>query len=282
MGEYRYLWPLPDQYEETTEQIQRYHPGGLHPVHIDERYSSAVGQYRVLHKLGYGSYSHVWFGQTLASPNSRGVVLKLIASQCTGKTNEVEINTYLASRSKEDFGFRNFLFCHDTFQLHGPNGVHNVIVTEPAISLANLPSLGVELDEREVVRQMFHGLSFLHRHGVVHRDLHLGNIAVEFPFLRTSGVNEIMKASRHPICHPCVLSTAVSHPASLPAYLVEKAKFCERFAPLMREEASSIVVKLLDFGCAFRPGTNDVLAAEQGGPCFFLEGTGMCSCPPPS
>ncbi|KAJ7031135.1 hypothetical protein C8F04DRAFT_708587 [Mycena alexandri] len=151
-----------------------------------------------------------------------------------------------------------FRFFHRDMQLHRLHGF-------------SLLSLAVELDEREVVRQIFHGLSFLHQHGVVHRDLHLGNIAIEFPFLRTSGVNEIMKASRHPICHPCVLGTAVPHPPSLPAYLVERAKFCERLAPLMREEASLIVVKLLDFGCAFRPGTDDILSAQQGGPASFLK-----------
>ncbi|KAJ7165871.1 kinase-like domain-containing protein [Mycena filopes] len=269
-SEYPYLWYLPDAEDETTEHIYRYCPGGLHPVHLDERYRS---QYRILHKVGYGGYSHVWFAQNTAStnPSSGGVVLKFAASRCTGKTNEVEINKYLTSQSREELGFRNFLFCDDTFQVNGPNGVHDVIVTEPAILLSRVLQLPVELDEREVARQIFHGLSFLHKHGIVHRDLHLGNIAVEFPFLRTASVTDLMKASRHPLCHPCVLRAPIPHPPSLPAYLVEKADFCERLAPLMEQQVSSIVIKLLDFGCAFRPGTNDILSPEQGGPALSLK-----------
>ncbi|KAJ7983018.1 hypothetical protein DFH06DRAFT_978067 [Mycena polygramma] len=168
---YPYLFGLPDEYEETTEQIIRYHPGGLHPVHLDDRFASPgpdCNQYRILHKLGFGSYSSVWFGQNVALPN-RGVVLKFIAAQCTGKTNEVEINKHLASRSNDELGFRNFLFCHDTFQVDGPNGIHNVIVSDLAILLSRLPLRSVEFDELDIVRQIFRGVSILHKHGVVHR-----------------------------------------------------------------------------------------------------------------
>ncbi|KAJ7667061.1 hypothetical protein B0H17DRAFT_1210454 [Mycena rosella] len=106
---------------------------------------------------------------------------------------------------------------------------------------------------------------------LLHRDLHLGNIAVEFPFLRTVGVNALMKASRHPICHSCVMRAAIPHLPSLPAYFVESADICGRLSCLMQEEASSIVVKLLDFGCAFRPGTNGVLLEDQGDPALVLK-----------
>ncbi|KAJ7663004.1 hypothetical protein B0H17DRAFT_1092864 [Mycena rosella] len=32
---------------ENPEQIQRYRPGGLHPVHLEDRYSSESDEYRV-------------------------------------------------------------------------------------------------------------------------------------------------------------------------------------------------------------------------------------------
>ncbi|KAJ7661585.1 kinase-like domain-containing protein [Mycena polygramma] len=120
------------------------------------------------------------------------------------------------------------------------------------------------------MRQIFCGVSFLHKHGVVHRDLHLGNIAVEFPFLRMLNVDELMRASGNPLCHPCVPRQAIFHPPSLPTYLVEQAEFCERLWPLMQAEASQIVVKVLDFGCALRPGAGDILEEDQGGPALSL------------
>ncbi|KAJ7499682.1 hypothetical protein FB451DRAFT_1014378 [Mycena latifolia] len=86
-------------------------------------------RYRILHKLGFGSYSHAWFGQDLSSVKSVAS-LKFVASQSTEKSKEVEINEYLASRPQQDLGFRNFLACLDTFQVDGPNGFHNVIVTD--------------------------------------------------------------------------------------------------------------------------------------------------------
>lgn len=36
---------------------ESYHPGGYHPVHIQDVFNN---RYRVIRKLGYGSYSTVW------------------------------------------------------------------------------------------------------------------------------------------------------------------------------------------------------------------------------
>ena len=44
------------------ESPDRYRPGGYHPVHIGEVYRE---RYRVLHKLGYGTYSTVWLARDL-------------------------------------------------------------------------------------------------------------------------------------------------------------------------------------------------------------------------
>jgi hypothetical protein len=40
------------------ESPERYVPGGLHPVHLDDEYHH--GRYRVLRKFGHGRYSTVW------------------------------------------------------------------------------------------------------------------------------------------------------------------------------------------------------------------------------
>ena len=46
------------------ESLDRYRPGGYHPVHIGDVYDE---KYRVLHKLGYGSHSTVWFARDLSA-----------------------------------------------------------------------------------------------------------------------------------------------------------------------------------------------------------------------
>jgi len=49
---------------EDVEDIDKYRTGGLHPVRLGDRYKGKW-RYKVLLKLGYGSYSTVWLGRTL-------------------------------------------------------------------------------------------------------------------------------------------------------------------------------------------------------------------------
>jgi serine/threonine-protein kinase SRPK3 len=49
--------PLFEQRKDDEEGIERYQPGGFHPVYLGEIYKS---KYRVLQKLGCGRYSTVW------------------------------------------------------------------------------------------------------------------------------------------------------------------------------------------------------------------------------
>ncbi len=47
---------------------ESYHPGGYHPVHLQDVFNA---RYRVIRKLGYGSFSTVWLAvdQQLVSPS---------------------------------------------------------------------------------------------------------------------------------------------------------------------------------------------------------------------
>ena len=51
---------------EDAESFSGYCPGGYHPVHLGERYG-CDGRYKILHKLGNGTYSTVWLGEDLVS-----------------------------------------------------------------------------------------------------------------------------------------------------------------------------------------------------------------------
>ena len=56
------------------EPPARYRPGGYHPVHIGDIYRE---RYRVIHKLGHGTYSTVWLAHDLSSTEQTyvGVVI---------------------------------------------------------------------------------------------------------------------------------------------------------------------------------------------------------------
>ena len=47
-----------------VESPDRYRPGGYHPVHLGDVYHQ---RYRVIHKLGFGTYSTVWLARDLRS-----------------------------------------------------------------------------------------------------------------------------------------------------------------------------------------------------------------------
>ncbi|KAE9405996.1 hypothetical protein BT96DRAFT_987968 [Gymnopus androsaceus JB14] len=55
-------WPgIPD----ATEELERYTLVGFHPVHLGDVFSSESAVYRVLQKLGWGSFATVWLAMTL-------------------------------------------------------------------------------------------------------------------------------------------------------------------------------------------------------------------------
>ena len=45
-----------------VESPHRYRPGGYHPVHLGDVFCE---RYRVIHKLGFGTYSTVWLARDL-------------------------------------------------------------------------------------------------------------------------------------------------------------------------------------------------------------------------
>jgi serine/threonine-protein kinase SRPK3 len=49
--------------ESPAEDITKYSPGGYHPVHLGDCFND--GQYKVIDKLGFGSFSTVWLARDL-------------------------------------------------------------------------------------------------------------------------------------------------------------------------------------------------------------------------
>ncbi|CRG90079.1 serine protein kinase, putative [Talaromyces islandicus] len=64
-----------------------YRPGGYHLVLLGNIFNN--GQYKVIRKLGEGSYSTVWLGRGLKS--RRYVALKILVSKISGSTTELQV-----------------------------------------------------------------------------------------------------------------------------------------------------------------------------------------------
>ncbi|KAI3391585.1 hypothetical protein diail_7077 [Diaporthe ilicicola] len=181
-----------DQFEfeyefiEEVEQLERYKPGGYHPVALGDTLHH--GRYRVINKLGHGTYSTSWMAQDQEA--NEYVALKICTADSSGASNESAVLRHLRLQQVDCQDERVAMVSTllDEFYLDGPNGWHACIVTKPTrMSISDTREtsscyglLHVPV-ARAVIAQLIHAVAFCHEKGVVHGDLHLNNIMFRFP-----------------------------------------------------------------------------------------------------
>ncbi|KAG8407817.1 hypothetical protein J3459_018330 [Metarhizium acridum] len=170
------------------ERIDRYVPGGFHPVALDDTFHN--GRYTVRNKLGHGGYSTVW----LARDNDVGRWTSLKIKQAYVSTESLDDDkdvralrileqNYASSDSSSPPCFARLL---DTFQHHGPNGTHTCVVTEllgPTLSFLvnNYNDYDIqELFRPDTIlrasRQLLEAIHMVQESGIVHGDISSGNV----------------------------------------------------------------------------------------------------------
>ncbi|KAK0651099.1 serine protein kinase [Cercophora newfieldiana] len=168
------------------EWIEDYRPGGYHPVHLGDIFDN--GRYKVIRKLGEGSYSTVWLARDLKQ--SIYVALKILVSEISESTKELQILRHLAQVSLEGGSQHVTQLLHE-FKHHGPNGTHICLVFEPMGPSVNtmveeLPQfnprkLGMKVRyppwmAKSILKQSLQALALLHDNGIAHGDFQPGNI----------------------------------------------------------------------------------------------------------
>ncbi|KAJ5508176.1 hypothetical protein N7527_010319 [Penicillium freii] len=134
----------------TEEGIDRYCPGGFHPVSIGDEFNG--GRYTVHHKLGFGESATVWLATTnniCVAPLSyhkdtgqpiftaprigRGgvewVALKILAAHIK-EPKELRNLQYLRNQVNDRPILYNIVALLDNFLIEGPNGTHHCLVLE--------------------------------------------------------------------------------------------------------------------------------------------------------
>ncbi|KAI0351374.1 kinase-like protein [Trametes cingulata] len=237
----------------TTEALERYSPGGYHPVVIGDMLDSQPGlasherRYRVLHKLGFGSFATVWLARDVQS--STFVALKLTtADSGAQEAREARMLQKLAVSPTEPS--THVLSLQDHFIIDGPNGSHHVLVTDVVLPLLSILKPSTEPSWRKALaRGLVLGVAHMHRRGVKHGDLHLGNLACAMPELASQDEDDVMQ-DLTPYDLTIVLPREPSDQTpSLPPYVVgpcELGKYWES----IRSPDSPPEVKILDFGNA--------------------------------
>ncbi|PLB46176.1 kinase-like protein [Aspergillus steynii IBT 23096] len=252
--------PPPFEYVpiEGVERLEGYQPGGYHPIEIGDVLQT---RYRVVHKLGFGTYSTTWLCRD--DQHEKYVAVKV----GTGDSSSREADILHALTSSTGVSHPNhqgrdmILPVRDRFVLEGPNGVHPCYVTAPAscsVSGAKNGSyqrLFQARSARSLIAQLVMAVEYIHSRGIVHGDLHLGNILLRLPTdFDTLSVEELYAKYGPPTSEPIVrhdnqpLAPNVPKKAVLPVWL---GKLCEKFT------SPEVSILLSDFGEAFMPSMED-------------------------
>ena len=157
-------------WHEEVENLERYCPGGCHPIQLGDEFSR--GRYRIIHKLGYGSFSTVWLARDHLE--SRYVSLKVMTAAVSKLNLETKIRRRLLQGSVDHPG-RSFIMSQlDEFYFEGPNGRHRCTVNEvvgtnvaDAKEIYESEMLPLET-ARKITAQIASGVAYIHSCGVVH------------------------------------------------------------------------------------------------------------------
>jgi serine/threonine protein kinase len=150
----------------TTENITRYVSGGYHPIAIgDVLGPTPESGYRIVHKLGYGSYATVWLAQKTNSSNSFVAVKVTTADSYKSLWREC-IMLETACIGAEGSHILTLL---DHFTLRGPNGIHYVLVMNVVVPLLSLLRFEfTPLWRKSVARDLTQAVAQLHTKRIVH------------------------------------------------------------------------------------------------------------------
>ncbi|KAJ0422249.1 kinase-like protein [Aspergillus carlsbadensis] len=235
---------------EYVERLEGYRPGGYHPVAIGDVLNS---RYRIVDKLGHGGFSTIWLCRDDQTGRYRAAKLGIAESN----PREMEVLDLLAS-SGSDPEQEMLPKILDRFVVHGPNGAHPCFITTPAMCSISAAKEGswIQLFQPSTARslavQLTRVVAYLHRRGIVHGDLHLGNYLLRLPAsFDELSVDELYEKCRPPSLEPVVrfdkqpLGPNVPTHGIAPTWLGQKP---EKLSP-------EVNIILTDFREAFFPST---------------------------
>ncbi|KJZ77710.1 hypothetical protein HIM_02887 [Hirsutella minnesotensis 3608] len=143
------------------EFVEDYRPGGYHPVLLGDVFD-----------------------------NGRYVALKILISEISGSTNELQILRHITKVAPAEGG-RHITQLLGEFEFRGPNGIHKCLLFEPMGPSVNtmveeLPQFnprrwGMKIRyppqiAKTILKQSLQALEFLHKNGIAHGDFHPGNM----------------------------------------------------------------------------------------------------------
>ncbi|RAK94172.1 kinase-like protein [Aspergillus costaricaensis CBS 115574] len=239
--------------EDSVENLKGYTPGGYHPTSINDEFCH--GRYKIIHKLGYGSYSTVWLARD--RQKNQYVALKIVTADSSTEKSRLESRILRHLQTGDDSSHPGRKYIHssllDEFSFDGPNGHHMCLVSEVAgCSVAeakeNSPNLMFPLDvAKAIVAQVILGVDYMHSRGVGHGDLHTRNILFQPTDFDTLSTTDIYNRFGPPFQIP--ISRIDNHHHSIHPHAPTHA-----IIPMTMTQqlpTSNINIKISDFGTSY-------------------------------
>ncbi|KAL8836102.1 MAG: hypothetical protein Q9170_003050 [Blastenia crenularia] len=234
-------------YEEDVENLEAYCAGGYHPVILSDTYRQ--DQYRVVHKLGYGSYSTVWLADDCI--RDKYVSLKFLTANASKSSKEAQMLGCFNQSDPKDSKHNDVSPLLDEFMINGPNGQHKCLVSDvlgPTLldlkqSFAfDLLPLGIA---KRATVQLASGLAYIHSCDMIHGDIHIKNLAWKSFDLGSWSLSQVYEHLGSPIKQVVRRMDAQPLGPEVPPYVVLPANLLE----LERLPGGKLSkLSILDFG----------------------------------
>ncbi|PYI30888.1 kinase domain-containing protein [Aspergillus indologenus CBS 114.80] len=179
--EYKYQYNWVD----GAETLERYRPGGYHPIMIGDLLHD---RYYIVDKLGFGGYSTVWLAQDTRQKQYVALKVGIADSKLQEPIVLRALTTPLSPPSPSPYpiplGRDSIPITLDEFELNGPNGKHLCYTMPPArcnlrdVSFSRLFPLDVA---RAISGGLTTAIAYMHSRGYAHGDIHLRNILTKLP-----------------------------------------------------------------------------------------------------
>ncbi|KAI1361811.1 protein kinase [Xylaria arbuscula] len=264
-----------------VESLKCYHTGGYHPVELGDVIKN---RYKIIDKLGYGSFSTVWLARDKLFQCY--VAVKINISKTIDRTpddsrfpgsNEANIlRTLERSLIGQKLGpallegSKAIPRILGEFNIHGPNGIHSCLVMAPAQQ--DLWSCSICLDSkfrmkvaRVLAAKLIAAVAMLHSRGIVHGDIYLKNVLTSLPKTIDKLTEEELKAKYgDPECHPIHRSDGRPLTSSVPSYAVVPMSLGLEADNFTTADAHRLL--LMDYGESWAPASKTRTGLQCVGP----------------
>jgi serine/threonine protein kinase len=117
---------------DDVEKLERYRPGGYHPITIGALLND---RYRIVHKLGFGTYSTVWLARDQQTENYVAIKITVAAGDPADpqESNILRQLGVAGLKTEPHAGATYIPRILDKFSISGPNGIHWCFVSAPGM-----------------------------------------------------------------------------------------------------------------------------------------------------